>query len=357
MLQRRTVLTGLLAVTALLAGAILFDVLETVFLAVTVAYLLAGVHRRLVARGLGHWSASLLVTALGTGGLLVPVAGVGYLVYSRRGDIVAALEALPELIEVGVAGFTYAVELETVRSAAIDWLSSAAVAALQALPVLSLKLTLFGILVFALLVRRHETAQALLVPVPSTYYDVVRALHERTRSTLYALYVLQAVTGFATFVVAFPVFFFLGYSVPVTLAVAAGVLQFLPIVGPSVLVLVIAAYQVAVGQVTAGLVLLAVGLVAIGWLPDAVIRPRLARQTAGLPGSLYFIGFVGGLLTIGLVGIIAGPLVLALVSEVLGLLAPDGGRQAVLTDQFPYGRHDEGSPPGGADEDDQPDED
>jgi len=50
--HRRVVLTGLLVLAALLAAAILFNVLRTVFFAVTVAYLLAGVHRRLVEWGL-----------------------------------------------------------------------------------------------------------------------------------------------------------------------------------------------------------------------------------------------------------------------------------------------------------------
>jgi hypothetical protein len=59
-------------------------------------------------------------------------------------------------------------------------------------------------------------------------------------------------------------------------------------------------------------VLVVVG-VPIGVVPDAVIRPRLASWAADLPTSLYFIGFVDGVLTVGPVGSIAGPLVVELV--------------------------------------------
>jgi predicted PurR-regulated permease PerM len=54
-----------------------------------------------------------------------------------------------------------------------------------------------------------------------------------------------------------------------------------------------------------------------------LIRPRLAHETAQLPGGLYFVGFVGGLLTLGPVGVIAGPLVVALVVELSSLLSSE----------------------------------
>jgi predicted PurR-regulated permease PerM len=62
----------------------------------------------------------------------------------------------------------------------------------------------------------------------------------------------------------------------------------------------------------------ALGLVLVGFLPDAVIRTKLAGRTADLPASLHFVGFVGGVLTLGLIGFIAGPLLvesLVLLSE------------------------------------------
>jgi predicted PurR-regulated permease PerM len=71
------------------------------------------------------------------------------------------------------------------------------------------------------------------------------------------------------------------------------------------------------------------GLVFVGLAPDAVIRPRLASRTAHLPTSLYFIGFTGGILTLGAVGFIAGPLAVALLVEAVGLLSGSTrGRQS-----------------------------
>jgi len=42
-----------------------------------------------------------------------------------------------------------------------------------------------------------------------------------------------------------------------------------------------------------------------------------------MDGSLYFIGFVGGLLSLGAIGIIVGPLVVALLVEAAGLVSQE----------------------------------
>jgi predicted PurR-regulated permease PerM len=63
--------------------------------------------------------------------------------------------------------------------------------------------------------------------------------------------------------------------------------------------------------------------VIIGLVPDLVVRPQLASRQAKLPVSLYFVGFVGGVLTVGVIGVVAGPLVVALLIETVQLLAGD----------------------------------
>jgi hypothetical protein len=97
------------------------------------------------------------------------------------------------------------------------------------------------------------------------------------------------------------------------------------------------------------------GIVFIAYLPDPVVRPRLARKTADLPGSLYFVGFTGGLFTIGVVGVIAGPLMVAMLVESVELLAAEmngpQSEQSKLTDATPEGA---APPPDDAGPDDGP---
>ncbi|MDZ7701151.1 MAG: AI-2E family transporter [Halobacteriales archaeon] len=198
---------------------------------------------------------------------------------------------------------------------------------------LAAKLVVFGFVLFALVYRGDRLGTALLEPLPGTTRDVLRQLHVRIGETLFVLYFIQVATAAATFVLALAVFLALGIPAPVTLAVLAGVLQFLPVVGPSLVVLGIVLAELLAGDVAGAAVIGVVGIVVIGVLPDAVLRPRLARGAGRLPASLYFVGFTGGLLSLGPVGVIAGPVAVAIVLQLVGMLVSGAGPAVASPDQ------------------------
>jgi len=333
-MDRRYVLTGVVLVVGVVAAYILREVLETVFLAATVAYVLAPVERWYSGHGFPRWWSALATTITGVaiGGLVVsPLVAVVYL-RSRTLDNLRNLipsDAIPEEISVELVGFTLTARPAELVPAAVDYLQGLALSVAGAAPVVALKATLFAMVVFALLLARWRLHNAVRAVVPGDYQETVSRLANRARDTLFAIYVLQAATAMATFVISVPFFLLLGYQFPFTLATVAGFLQFVPIVGPSVLVFALAGVDLVAGELTRAIVVTAVGLVTIGWLPDAIVRPRLARRTADMPGSLYFVGFTGGLFTIGVVGVVAGPLVVSVLGEAVRMLAeemrvPDG---------------------------------
>ena len=313
--RRRRVLLGAFVVLASLTTMVLFEVLATVFFAVTVAYVLYPVRQMARNRGQGRRVSAGIATLVGfLAAAVVALPAVGAL-YARRLAFIAFLQDLPPEIPVSALGFEYAVDVSVVRTRIQSVLTDVAVDLAAAAPVIALKATLFALLVYALLWRPHEIRATTFELVPSVYHDIVEGFHRRVRDTLYAIYVLQAATAFGTFCIAYVVFAVLGYDSTLVLSVLAGILQFVPIIGPSVLVIVLGIYQITLGNPSAAVLVVAFGLVLIGFLPDALIRPQLAAYTAGMPGSLYFVGFVGGVLTIGIVGFIAGPLAVAVLLE------------------------------------------
>lgn len=328
--SRQWVLAGIFVTLSLFAAVILFDVLGTVFFAGTVVYVLAPLHRRLVARDVHPWWASAAATALAGVGVVALFVPFAVVLYQRQADLLALLATLPDSVTVTLAGYAYTVEAGAAFASVRRALTGVAIDVAQATPVLLVKLTLFVFLVFALLIHRSAVRRALLAPVPPTYHDVVAAFDDRVRETLFGIYVLQAATATGTFLIALPVFVAFGYAFPVTLAAAAGFLQFLPVVGPSLLIAGLVGYHLAVGQTALALAIGGVGFFFVAWLPDVLIRPRLARGTANLPGTLYFVGFTGGLLSLGPVGAIAGPLAVALLAEATALLATELNGRAEL---------------------------
>ncbi|WP_248895787.1 AI-2E family transporter [Haloplanus halobius] len=322
-LQRRYVLGGLFAVLTLGAAAFLANILGTVFFALTVAYLLVPLREELTRRGLSHWRASLAVTTAALLAVVVLSLPLVVVVALRLDAVITFLAALPTTVTVEYYGFATTVTLAEVRAIAVSFGRQLARSFAVAVPVLALKLTVFVMVVFALLTRTTETHRAIIAVVPRAYRDVVHALGRRSRATLFAIYVLQAATAVGTFLIALPFFFLLGYPYYLTLAVLAAVLQFIPVVGPSVLLAVLVVVHLLAEDPARAAIVAVVGSILVAWLPDVLIRPRLARETAGLPGSLYFVGFVGGLLTIGPIGVIVGPLAVALVVEAGSLLSAE----------------------------------
>ncbi len=317
---RHQVLAGILVATLAIAALVLADVIWTVLFAATVAYVLIPVVNWLEDRGLSPTFSSVVATTGGTALLLGLVGMVGYLVYRRWDAALSFIGDLPESVSVPALGRTYVFETQAALETAARWLYAIVLDLVTGLPTLALKLTLFAFVVFGLLVGHRAVEDAIIAAIPGEYHDIAAAFAGRITDTLWAIYVLQVATGIGTFLIAIPVFLVLGYDIPITLAFISGVLQFVPIVGPSVLLAVLVAYQLIVGDIVAAVLIGVIGGVLIAWVPDIVIRPRLARRTGRLPGSLYFIGFVGGLLTVGPVGIIVGPLAVALVVEAVSLL-------------------------------------
>jgi predicted PurR-regulated permease PerM len=86
-------------------------------------------------------------------------------------------------------------------------------------------------------------------------------------------------------------------------------------------------YLFATGHPTMAVGLLLWGALVVVGFSDYVIRPRLVGDE-GMPTILTFLALFGGLETLGLPGLIAGPVLMALAVSVLRLYAREArGRE------------------------------
>ena len=321
--DRRYVLAGVVVGLAVLTAAILLEVLGTILFAITVAYVLVPVQRWFVRRGLSEWVASLAATLIGFVGAVAVFGPIFYTLYIQSDELLDIVRGLPDEITVEAFETEYTIVVADVQQITFGMVQSAVVSFASALPELAIKFALFVILLFAILLRGESATRAAIAPIPHGYRDVVYALARRARETLYAIYVLQVATSVATLCIGYPLFWALGYDAPFTMAIIAAILQFVPIIGPSLMILPVAGYHVATGDLAAAILVGVLGVFFVAWLPDIAIRPRLARRSVGLPGSLYFVGFTGGLFTLGPIGIVVGPLIIAVFVEAVELLAAE----------------------------------
>lgn len=320
--DRNLVLGGLLAVLLVLTYVVLTAVVEAVIFAITVAYVLFPLRERLRRRGLSRRLASGLCTLVAFLAVLVVFVPGLYVIYRRRDEVVTILDSMPESVSLELGGIDYTVDLVAVQREVERVGQDIAVDVAIGAPALALAIALFTVVLYGVLYRPLAARDSVFGVVPEEYHDIIYRLHERTRTVLYALYLIQALTAIATFVLAFVLFVALGYPIPVWLAFFAAILQFIPMVGPTLLIVTLALLDVFfLDALVRGLAVFVLGLVFVALLPDVTIRPRLAHLTGEFSSTLYFVGFVGGLLTLGAIGIIVGPLVVALLVEVVQILS------------------------------------
>jgi predicted PurR-regulated permease PerM len=293
----------------------LLEVLGTLFFAITVAYVVLPVKRWIVAKGVPNRLSTAIATCFVFIAAIAIVAPLLTVVYQRRDLLLTYLQDLPATVTIETFGFTYILEIGDVIPVVRTVLTDTALSLARAAPLLLTKLFLFTFIVYALMLKPDVIRRALIRVVPTEHESDLRIFHERLRNTLYGIYVVQAATAVGTFVIALVVFSILGYEAFLAFAVFAGILQFIPILGPSLLVIAISAGEYVSGHPESAAVTLVVGLVVIGALPDLILRPLLAQRTADLAPSLYFIGFIAGGLSWGAVGVIAGPVVIAILIQ------------------------------------------
>lgn len=105
-----------------------------------------------------------------------------------------------------------------------------------------------------------------------------------------------------------------GVPSPVTLGVLTGIMALIPGGAPLSFTLV-SIYLVASGSVAAGIALFVWGSVEL-FIVDKTIRPRLVGGPIKLPFLPTFFGLVGGVKTMGFLGLFIGPVLMALLVAV-----------------------------------------
>lgn len=118
------------------------------------------------------------------------------------------------------------------------------------------------------------------------------------------------IVAFAEAVVLSILFYACGVYAPVLLGTLTAVLAFIPMAAPAVLAIV-GGILFVTDNVAAAVVLMSVGGIVV-MLADYLVRPLLIQGATHLPFLVVLFGVFGGLITMGIVGLIIGPVLLVL---------------------------------------------
>jgi len=128
--------------------------------------------------------------------------------------------------------------------------------------------------------------------------------------------IVTAIAAIGFWIILRPTLIFLGI-----LSILIFVVAFLPVIGPWLLYVPLALWQIALvpGGYTRGLAIFVFGVLFLTLIPDLYIRPKLVARGSEIHPLLFIIGFFGGEVLFGLKGVILGPLLLGLAQGIVTL--------------------------------------
>lgn len=143
-------------------------------------------------------------------------------------------------------------------------------------------------------------------------------------STLYGGVVVALVQG----TMAGFAFYFLDIPSPVVWGLATSIASFIPLIGAAAIWAPAAGYLFISGAILKGFILAIIGFFGIS-LIDNVLKPIIIGGRTKMPVLVIFFSVLGGIKLFGLIGLIMGPLVIALFVSVIEIFRNiEGGQNA-----------------------------
>lgn len=153
-------------------------------------------------------------------------------------------------------------------------------------------------------------------------YETREVIYASVTSTLAAAAVHGALGGIA--------FEIAGVHAAVFWGVMMGFFSLVPVVGSAMIWVPISISVMISGHLGRGIFLIVFCSLIVG-LVDNVVRPWLISGRAEMSGLLIFISILGGIAVFGLLGVVLGPIVVAMAANVLDLYGPSGSRPHIAT--------------------------
>lgn len=183
---------------------------------------------------------------------------------------------------------------------------------LEYLTVILFKIFTFFFTLFILLYHGDELKSRIMEHLPPSMSEYVTRLSDVTVDTLYAIYVVQIAIAVLTFFIALPVFYLLGYGNVLFYSFFAAFCELIPVLGSSLVFIIVGAYSFALGDTRGVLILFFLGYIVVALMPEIWIRPILVGRRVKIHPVIMFIGIIGGILTMGLAGFVLGPVIIVL---------------------------------------------
>jgi predicted PurR-regulated permease PerM len=307
----------LLIVLTLAAFIIFWSVMDMVIIGASLAVVLMPLHHRISRHTLPEISAGIVtfliffmvcIMALFTFSILTSNVAILTKLFGTVGIWLDNPAANPLSFGIPVTRATLTGLLNEGMSLFVEYQDTL----LSNLTLIAFKLFVFLTSLFYLLRWGEEIFRTFLCHVPAVLSGYVTRLSEVTVDTLYAIYIVQVAIAALTFVISIPVFYLLGYGDVLFFSFLAAFCELIPVLGSSVVFILIGTYALASGDTRGLLIMFFFGYLIVSCVPEFYVRPVLVGRRVKIHPVIMFIGIFGGMLTLGLAGFVLGPVIVVL---------------------------------------------
>lgn len=308
---------------------VLFPFLDAIILAVATSYFLRFGHRNLNSKLKNEFLSNLIIISSIIGAVIVSV----FIFINNFNDILVALNIFAFDLQQNIQGLVSALNLpesfrnemtqfiQTLSSSLRDYLRNT----LASIPSLFIDLGIYLVTSIYLYKDGPKIKQKtfeIIDNLPEDEEKIIRTLIRSIDSIFRGVFMTQlTVAVILTFVTAAG-FYGIGFitsHIPFTIiwAVLIGIAALMPLFAAFMVYGPIGLYYILFGAPVKGSLILVFGTIVLNILPEIFLRPFVGSRQMNEHPLIIFTGFIAGPLTLGLKGLIMGPILLILSKEFL----------------------------------------
>jgi predicted PurR-regulated permease PerM len=306
------IVATLLIILTIITFLIIKPYITAILTSIILAYIFYPLHKRLYQKIKFKSLSAILIIILATLIFLIPFIFISqtltqevYNLY-KSGQIPAILETVQSAIGENP---TLSIYIDDAIRKATSYLTSYLSDFILSLPSRILDLFIIIFVMFFLLKDYEKIKENFQkVKIIKNHYKekFISQFRAVTNSIIYGWFIVALVQGFLGGLA----FFIFGISNPVFWGIAMAILSLLPYVGATIVWLPGGLWLIYTDSTTKGILLLLYGTLIIA-TSDNLIRAYIIGKKTRMHTAIIFLGIIGGLKFIGLIGIVIGPLVLS----------------------------------------------
>lgn len=293
-----------------------WKLLDVVVISISIAVILHPVYKY-CSRTLNRYVSAALVTVLVFIVIVAAVFATVSIVSPNRGVLEDHIDTIEDWVEASSGSSVYGLPLD--REQVAGWFKAAENivinywnAVISDPLLIAFKVFIFFLSFYIVLLHGVTVYDRFMQLVPAPLKGHVNTMSAVTVDTLYAIYIVHAGISVLTFFIAIPVFFFLGYGNVLFYSFLCAFCEVIPVLGSSAVFIFLGVYALAIGDLNGLLFIFFFGYIGVSALPEIYIRPVFMGRRIKIHPLTMLVGFLGGVITMGMAGFILGPVFIVL---------------------------------------------